>query len=184
MTSRLRPYLAFWAVCLTAIAADVGTKLLVVRMIPFGSYFAGDPARPPVILAERLWLVHVGNKGAAWGLGSQYDVRPFLILLALAVLALVWRWRQPLLRELRGGQFAFGLFVGGTLGNVRDRLFGDHVVDFIDVHLPYYRFPAFNVADSCICVGVALYVVMSYRHDRLRREAIVSHGGEDPPTAA
>ena len=49
------------------------------------------------------------------------------------------------------------------------------------MHLPYYRFPAFNVADSCICVGVAIYVVMSYRHDRLRREAIVSHGGEDPP---
>ena len=79
---------------------------------------------------------------------------------------------------------AFGLFVGGTLGNVRDRLFGDHVIDFIDVHLPYYRFPAFNVADSCICVGVGLYIIMSYRHDRLRREAIVSHGGEDPPRGA
>jgi len=49
------------------------------------------------------------------------------------------------------------------------------------VHLPYYRFPAFNVADSCICVGVGLYIIMSYRHDRLLREAIVSHGGEDPP---
>jgi len=103
---------------------------------------------------------------------------------SLAVLALVWRWRQPLLRELQGGQLAFGLFVGGTLGNVRDRLFGDHVIDFIDVHLPYYRFPAFNVADSCICVGVGIYVIMSYRHDRLRREAIVSHGGEDPPPGA
>jgi signal peptidase II len=100
------------------------------------------------------------------------------------VLALVWRWRKPLLRELQGGQLAFGLFVGGTLGNVRDRLLGDHVIDFIDVHLPYYRFPAFNVADSCICVGVGLYVIMSYRHDRLRREAIVSHGGEDPPAGA
>jgi len=40
------------------------------------------------------------------------------------------------------------------------------------------------VADSCICVGVGIYVIMSYRHDRLRREAIVSHGGEDPPPGA
>jgi signal peptidase II len=184
MMSRLRPYLAFWAVCLTAIAADVGTKLWVVRSIPFGAYFESDPSRPPVILFDRLWLVHVGNKGAAWGLGAQHEVRPFLILLALAVVALIWRWRQPLLRELSGGQLAFGLFVGGTLGNVRDRLFGDHVIDFIDVHLPYYRFPAFNVADSCICVGVGLYVIMSYRHDRERRDAIVSHGGEDAPPRA
>lgn len=181
MLSRFRPYLSFWTVGAAAFAADVGTKLLVVRHIPFGSYFEGDPARPPVVLLERLWIVHVGNKGAAWGLGSEHDVRPFLVFLAAAVLALVWLWRRPLLRELQGGQLAFGLFVGGTLGNVRDRLLGDHVVDFIDVHLPYYRFPAFNVADSCICVGVALYVIMSYRHDRARREAILSHGGEDPP---
>ena len=171
MLSRLRPYLSFWAVCLVAIVADVVTKLLVVRHIPFGAYFGNDTERPPIMLFDRLWIVHVGNKGAAWGLGAEHDVRPFLVFLALAVLALVWRWRKPLLRELQGGQLAFGLFVGGTLGNVRDRLFGDHVIDF-------------NVADSCICVGVAIYVVMSYRHDRQRREAIVSHGGEDPPGGA
>ena len=184
MLSRIRPYLSFWAVCMIAIVVDVATKLLVVRHIPFGTYFSDDPARPPIMIFDRLWIVHVGNKGAAWGLGAEHDVRPFLILLALAVLALVWRWRKQLLRELQGGQLAFGLFVGGTLGNVRDRLFGDHVIDFIDVHLPFYRFPAFNVADSCICVGVGIYIIMSYRHDRLRREAIVSQGGEDPPAGA
>jgi signal peptidase II len=179
--ARVRPYLAFWSVGLAAFAADVLTKLLVVRYIPFGAYFDGDPDRSPIFLLKWLWVVHVGNKGAAWGLGSEYDVRPFLVFLALAVLALVWRWRHPLMRELAGGQVAFGLFVGGTLGNVRDRLFGDHVVDFIDVHLPGYRFPAFNVADSCICVGVMLYLIMSYRQDHLRREAMASHGGEDRP---
>lgn len=184
MLSRVRPYLSFWTVCVIAIVADIGTKLLVVRNIPFGAYFSHEPDRAPIMLFDRLWIVHVGNKGAAWGLGAEHDVRPFLILLALAVLALVWRWRKQLLRELQGGQLAFGLFVGGTLGNVRDRLFGDHVIDFIDVHLPYYRFPAFNVADSCICVGVGLYIIMSYRHDRRRREAIISQGGEDSPPAA
>ena len=136
MLSRLRPYLSFWAVCVVAIAVDIATKLLVVRHIPFGTYFSQDLSRPPIMLFDRLWIVHVGNKGAAWGLGAEYDVRPFLVFLALAVLALVWRWRKQLLRELQGGQLAFGLFVGGTLGNVRDRLFGDHVIDFIDVHLP------------------------------------------------
>lgn len=184
MLARFRPYLTFWTAFVAVLVADVGTKLWVVRHIPFGTYFAGDPERPPLVILERFWIVHVGNKGAAWGLGADHDVRPFLVLLALAVLALVWRWRQPLLRELPGGQLAFGLFVGGTSGNVRDRLFGGHVIDFVDVHLPFYRFPAFNVADACICVGVGLYIILSYRQERLRHEAIVSHGGEDAPPRA
>ncbi|NBN95053.1 MAG: hypothetical protein EBV31_05430, partial [Verrucomicrobia bacterium] len=117
MLSRLRPYLSFWAVCVVAIVVDVATKLLVVRRFPLRFpndwvYHPGaDPERSPIQLFDRLWIVHVGNKGAAWGLGAEHDVRPFLIFLALAVLALVWRWRQPLLRELQGGQLAFGLFV-------------------------------------------------------------------------
>ena len=179
MFSRLRPYTSFWSVTVGVFIMDVLTKLWVVRSIPFGSYYLDDPERMPLVIFSRLWIVHVGNKGAAWGLGAQYDVRPFLVLLALGVLVMVWRWRKALLHELALGQVAFGLFVGGTLGNVRDRVFGDHVIDFIDVHLPYYRFPAFNVADSCICVGVFLYLFMSYRDDRLRREAMASHAGDD-----
>jgi signal peptidase II len=183
MGSRFRPYLTFWGVAVAALVADVWTKALVARHLPFNTYFPDADGTGPWQLLPRLWIVHVGNKGAAWGLGSEHDVRPFLVLLALAVLGFVWHWRQPLLRELRGGQLAFGLFVGGTLGNVRDRVFGDHVVDFIDVHLPYYRFPAFNVADACICVGVGLYLWLSYRQDAARRAALASHAGEDAPPA-
>lgn len=184
MGSRFRPYLTFWGVAVAALAADLWTKWLVARHLPFNTYFPEADGTGPWQLLPRLWIVHVGNKGAAWGLGSDHDVRPFLVLLALAVLFGVWRWRHALLRELRGGQLAFGLFVGGTLGNVRDRVLGDHVVDFIDVHLPYYRFPAFNVADACICVGVTLYLVISYRQDAARREALASHAGEDPAPRA
>ena len=190
MGSRFRPYLTFWVVALVALAADVATKLLVVMRFPqrhsddWVYDLCADPDRSPIQLLPRLWIVHVGNKGAAWGLGSDFGVRPFLVLLALAVLFFVWRWRQPLLRELGGGQLAFGLFVGGTLGNVHDRVFGDHVVDFIDVHLPYYRFPAFNIADACICVGVGLYLWLSYRQDAARRAALASHAGEDVPPGA
>jgi signal peptidase II len=181
MSSRLRPYLTFWVVGLLAVATDIGTKLLVIRKIPFGTYFESSIGEP-IHVFPGFDLVHIGNKGAAWGIGSEHAVRPFLVFLAAAILVLIWRWRQPLLRELQGGQVAFGLFVGGTLGNVRDRIFGEHVTDFLAFTLPFnYRFPAFNVADSCICVGVSIYIIMSYRHDSARREAIVSQGGEDPP---
>ena len=76
---------------------------------------------------------------------------------------------------------ALALIIGGALGNVIDRALHGYVVDFLDFYWGTWHFPAFNVADSCICVGVGIYIIMSYRHDRLRREAIVSHGGEDPP---
>ncbi|MFM7208631.1 MAG: signal peptidase II [Verrucomicrobiota bacterium] len=186
MASGLRPYLTFWTVGFAALAADVGTKLLLVRRFPIRFEndwvynLSADPERSPIEVSPWFWIVHVGNKGAAWGLGSQQDVRPYLVLLALVVLYLVWRWRRSLLVELSGGQVAFGLFVGGTLGNVRDRVFGDHVIDFFDVHLPGgYRFPAFNVADACICVGVGLYLILSYRQEAARKEAIASHSGDD-----
>ncbi|MEI6284772.1 MAG: signal peptidase II [Opitutae bacterium] len=176
---RFRPYRTFWCVTGVSVLLDWLTKVWVTQTVPFGAYFLDDPERQPIIIFSRFWIVHVGNKGAAWGLGAQQGVKPLLIFLALAVLALIWRWRKPLMRELTYGQLAFGLFVGGTIGNVLDRLLGDHVIDFIDIHLPYYRFPAFNVADSCICVGVGLYLFMSYREDGLRREAMASHAGED-----
>ena len=56
-----------------------------------------------------------------------------------------------------------GMFVGGVLGNLLDRITCGHVVDFLDVYIPYvnYRWPAFNIADCGICVGVFLYIVIS-----------------------
>jgi signal peptidase II len=193
MLARFRPYLTFWLVAGLAIFFDWWSKYLVVRHIPFGTYFEENIAQPPIHLTGWFWLVHVGNKGAAWGMGSQYEVQPFLLILAFLVLFFVWWSRRSLLREIPGGQWAFGLFVGGILGNVHDRLFGwtdaqgvmrRLVVDFLDVHLPYYRFPAFNIADSCICVGVGLYLLLAYRQDAVRRAAIASHAGEDHPPLA
>lgn len=193
MLARLRLYRTFWVLGALAIVLDWLTKWLVVKYLPFGTYFIENPAQPPVQLTSWFWLVHVGNKGAAWGMGSQYEVQPWLLLLACLVLGFVWWSRRALLLDLPRGQWAFGLFVGGILGNMHDRIWGwtdAHgvmrrlVVDFIDVHLPYYRFPAFNIADSCICIGVGLYLLFAYRHDASRRAAIVSHAGDDltPPS--
>ena len=123
MFKRRRPSRSFWAVCVAAILADVATKLLVVRNIPFGAYFGQDPERSPVVVWPWLWIVHVGNKGAAWGLGADHDVRPFLVFPALAVLARVCRRRHPQPPELVGGPLDLGLFGRGWLGTCRDPRF-------------------------------------------------------------
>lgn len=184
MFARFARYQAFWGWFGFILVFDQLTKWWVVATIPYltypPGYGAGDPIR---VLGDAIWLVHVGNKGAAWGLGAGHPfTKLFLVGLALAVLLFVWLKRRELLRELAGGQHAFGLFVGGAIGNVIDRLFRDHVVDFVDVHLPFQvfgsaRWPAFNVADASICIGVALYFLFLWRQERDLRRRIVSQDG-------
>jgi len=177
-------YATFGWVAAAALVCDQLTKWLVVRHIPYPTYHPGAGAGEPIrVLGDAVWLVHVGNKGAAWGLGADHPgTQVFLVGLALAVLAFVWLRRREFLEELAGGQLAFGLFVGGALGNVVDRLARDHVVDFVDVHLPFAllgsrRWPAFNVADACICVGVGLYFLLLWRQDRELRRRIGENAG-------
>ena len=144
---------------------DQITKILVQYSIPFeSSYFAPDRV---TIIEDFFYLVHIGNKGAAWGMFSEYS--GVLTLLSFAVLLFIFCFRKQL--ELHRGtvQIAFGLLIGGILGNLIDRIRVGHVIDFIDIHLPctlpyilpFGRWPAFNIADSAIVVGMLFYLLLS-----------------------
>ena len=144
---------------------DQITKILVQYSIPFeSSYFAPDRV---TIIEDFFYLVHIGNKGAAWGMFSEYS--GVLTLLSFAVLLFIFCFRKQL--ELHRGtvQIAFGLLIGGILGNLIDRIRVGHVIDFIDIHLPFTlpyilpfgRWPAFNIADSAIVVGMLFYLLLS-----------------------
>ena len=144
---------------------DQITKILVQYSIPFeSSYFAPDRV---TIIEDFFYLVHIGNKGAAWGMFSEYS--GILTLLSFAVLLFIFCFRKQL--ELHRGtvQIAFGLLIGGILGDLIDRIRVGHVIDFIDIHfpftlpyiLPFGRWPAFNIADSAIVVGMLFYLLLS-----------------------
>lgn len=144
---------------------DQITKILVQYSIPFeSSYFAPDRV---TIIEDFFYLVHIGNQGAAWGMFSEYS--GVLTLLSIAVLLFIFCFRKQL--ELHRGtvQIAFGLLIGGILGNLIDRIRVGHVIDFIDIHLPFTlpyilpfgRWPAFNIADSAIVVGMLFYLLLS-----------------------
>lgn len=147
------------------VVLDQITKILVQYSIPFeSSYFAPDRV---TIIEDFFYLVHIGNQGAAWGMFSEYS--GVLTLLSFAVLLFIFCFRKQL--ELHRGtmQIAFGLLIGGILGNLIDRIRVGHVIDFIDIHLPftlpyilpYGRWPAFNIADSAIVVGMLFYLLLS-----------------------
>ena len=109
-------------------------------------------------------LVWVYNVGAAFSFlaGASGWQRWFFVALALAVAAwLVAMLRQHAQERLLAATLS--LILGGALGNVIDRLTHGAVVDFLDFHYSGYHFPAFNVADSAISVGVALMLWQQFK---------------------
>jgi signal peptidase II len=157
--SRILAYRWLLLVAAVVLAADRLTKAWIAARLPFGTYSEGDGAIP--VIRGFFNLVHVGNTGAAWSLFSGRS--PVLAVVAVATLAAIFLWRRALGLRGAGTQVCFGLICGGILGNLIDRIVHHHVIDFIDLHFGSYIYPTFNVADSGICVGVALYVILSLR---------------------
>jgi signal peptidase II len=151
-------YRRLWVVGVLVFAADQISKQMIADRLPFGSY--GRFAHIEVIPGF-FNLVHVGNTGAAWSMFTGQSV--WLALLALVTLAAMFWWRRTLGLHYTAAQPAFGLLVGGILGNLVDRLLHGHVIDFLDFHFGGYVFPTFNIADSGICVGVFWYILWSLR---------------------
>jgi signal peptidase II len=112
-------------------------------------------------------LVLVFNSGAAFSFlaGAGGWQKWFFVLLALAIsIWLILMLRQHARERLL--PTALALILGGALGNVIDRLRFDAVIDFLDFHVAGYHWPAFNIADSSISIGVALMLVHQLRYGK------------------
>ena len=137
------------AVGLVVIALDQLSKWLILRFLP--DRF--------VEVTGFFNLVQVCNTGISFGLlPGESALKPWLLsafAVAVVIGLLVWVRRKHSLLLMAG----VGLVVGGALGNVVDRLRIGCVIDFVDVHAAGWHWPAFNLADSAITVGVALLIV-------------------------
>ncbi len=152
-----------WIVFLTLpfYALDQLTKRWVLQNI--------DPESPRIIIRDYFDIVYVTNNGAAFG--SFKNNNAFFIALScvalVSVAALLLRQRP---RPDAWRNVSLALLLAGVLGNLTDRLIYGHVIDFLlfDLHVPLaHPWPAFNVADSCICVAVFCFIICSLRDKRL-----------------
>jgi signal peptidase II len=105
-------------------------------------------------------LRSVQNTGAAWGILSGFT--NWLVVLSAVVLTILVCFRRQIIEDTPLRRPILGLMVGGIVGNMLDRVRLGHVVDFLDFHWGPHHFPAFNVADSAICIGVGLYILSSF----------------------
>jgi len=135
------------------------TKRWVVHHVPEGDAI--------VVIRHVLRITHVRNPGAAFSMFTE-SARPeltrwlltgFSLLAAAIVLFVILRFG----RRFTPTMIALALILGGTLGNLWDRLRSGLVTDFIEVHIVHYHWPDFNVADSAIVIGGILLVLDAIR---------------------
>ena len=149
--------LMLWlGVAVVVVLLDQVTKITMTRLLGYGQV---------EYVNHYLNLVMVYNKGAAFSFLSDQSgwQRYFFSALAAVVsVVIVWMlYRNPAQRMFC---WSLSLILGGAVGNLIDRLVYGHVIDFIDFHVQHWHWPAFNVADSAITIGAALFVL-----DELRR---------------
>jgi signal peptidase II len=156
-----RPLPLGLAIALVVFVLDQASKWWLLEVV-------GMPFRRHVEVTPFFNLVMVWNRGVSFGMLYSYEAyMPYaLSALAVAISAGLLAWLARTDRRLNA--VAIGMIVGGAIGNVVDRLRFGAVADFFDVHVAGWHWPAFNVADSGITVGVAIILLdgLFGRHDK------------------
>ena len=144
----------FAGLIILVVALDQATKAWVTSV--FSLYQSRE------VIPGLFNLIYLTNTGAAFGILSghpawwRHGFFIAIVVVALGVIAYMYR-------RLRGDsvwyEAALGLIAGGAIGNLIDRVRFGSVIDFLDFHIGTYHWPAFNVADSAITVGVAIFLV-------------------------
>ncbi len=156
-------YSILTAVTLAVLVIDQATKIYIDRTMQL---YQSHP-----VVSGLFSITYMRNKGAAFSFLASFDYRrPFFILVSLvAVVAILVAYRK-LRDDQRFAAFSLALILSGAVGNLIDRIRLGEVIDFLDVYWQTHHWPAFNVADSAICVGVFLLAVDMFLEERRQKE--------------
>ncbi|MDB6152853.1 MAG: lipoprotein signal peptidase [Chthoniobacteraceae bacterium] len=139
---------------------DQATKWWVFKNLPF-------EGEPQIVIPDYFYLCHWGNTGAAFSSFHNSNTA-FMVLSMVALIGLVTFYVRGAFVD-QPSRIAVGLLLGGILGNLTDRIIHGHVIDFllVDLHVRFaHPWPAFNVADACICTAAGLFILTSFRAEK------------------
>lgn len=166
--------MVYYLIALVMFLIDQGTKFLIAKNLELYEQI-------PVI-GNFFLITSSRNRGAAFGI--LQDQLWFFIIVTIAVVAgIVWYLRKMTKEGRKLLPTALALVLGGALGNFIDRLLMGEVVDFLQFNFGNYTFPIFNIADSCIVIGVGLIIldtILDGRREKLHtsREVSGTEGNE------
>lgn len=140
------------AVALLIIAIDQWSKELILGFPELTGYNA-------IEITSFFNIVLVMNRGVSFGMFSEHNQPLILTAIAIIIISilLIWLWKNSSLAVALG----IGSVIGGAIGNVIDRIRYEAVVDFLDFHIAGLHWPAFNVADSFVFIGVVVLCIYS-----------------------
>jgi signal peptidase II len=150
----------YYIIAAIIIVIDQVTKWLIVKNMEYGENIT--------VIENFLYITSHRNRGAAWGI-LQGQMWFFYIITAVVIIGMIY-YIQKYTKENKVMGIALGLMLGGAIGNFIDRLFRKEVVDFINTYIFSYDFPIFNVADSALCVGVALLFIQMLLEGKQEKE--------------
>lgn len=153
--------IAFFAIILTVVCVDQASKVWIVQNFELYQNL-------PVI--DGLFnLTYLTNNGAAFSILAGQPAlwrQVFFVTAACAALVFIGIAQRSFGRQSQVYSVALALIAGGAIGNLIDRIRLGYVVDFLDVYIGSYHWPAFNVADSAISVGVTVFIIKNLLFDR------------------
>lgn len=151
----------FFYISIPLFILDFVTKEWAVRSFP-------EPmphSMGSIVVVENFFeLVRVHNTGVAFGMGNGGEHANWIFggISFAALFFLAWMWRTGAF-PTRLSRVAVALLVSGVMGNLLDRFLRGYVVDFLLFHLGSYSWPAFNVADSCICIAATFLFISAFQ---------------------
>ena len=151
-------------ICVSAIVLviDQATKIYIDRTMDLHS---------SITVVENFFnITYLRNKGAAFGVLAHSSYRlPFFIMVSLVAIAVIIVVFHRLRPDQKFTAIALSLIFSGALGNLIDRVRLGEVIDFLDAHWYSHHWPAFNVADSAICVGVFLLAIDMFIEEKRQK---------------
>ncbi|WP_239617347.1 signal peptidase II [Cohnella mopanensis] len=170
MQRRIWPIWSYYVIAVVVFLIDYASKKIISANVE-------ENTEKISVIGDFFIISHIRNRGAAFGMLQEQRVF-FLSITIIVVVGILWY----LHRSFRTGSvmllFALAMILGGAVGNFLDRALFGEVVDFLQFNFGSYTFPIFNLADSAICVGVALVILDSLL--TMKQENKSNGNGEQP----
>ena len=147
-----------WLIAIVVL--DQVTKMIVARSMPLHHSIA--------IIDGLFNLTYVRNTGAAFGIfagSAEIFRRPFLILVSIFASGFIVVMMKRVAEKETGLVIGLSFILGGAIGNLIDRVIYGDVIDFLDAYWRNYHWPAFNIADTFITIGVGIMLYCLYTHE-------------------